>query len=371
MSPFDRRLVTNLNLTLLLLVLMLFGLGVLNLYSASSLRLQTGLTTIFFYKKQLLWGGVGLLGMFLCMLFDYRHLKSISKPLYGLSLVLLVWVLFFSESIFGAKRWIHLGLFNLQPTEIAKLSVLIMAAHAVSRLPGRIGWPDLWKLLLLVLLPASLIILQPDLGSGLNLLLILAGMLVYKGLEKGVFRTLLLACPLVLPWGWFLLKDYQKQRILTFIHPEQDPLGAGYNIIQSKIAIGSGRMWGKGFLEGTQSQLKFLPEKHTDFALAVFGEEWGFFGCLVLLSLFCLFLYQILSVMEDAKDSFAHFLVCGIFFYFFWQIGINMSMVLGLMPIVGIPLPFLSYGGTSTVINFCLLGLVLNVSMRRFVFRQG
>lgn len=370
MSPFDRRLLSNLNVSLLILVLLLFGLGVVNLYSASSLRLQTGVTTIYFYKKQLIWGSFGLAGMFFFMLFDYRHLKSISKPLYFLSLLLLIWVLCFSQEIFGAKRWIHLGFFNLQPTEIVKLSVLVMAAHSISRIPGKIGWSDLGQLLLLVFLPAGLIILQPDLGSGLNLLLIMAGMLVYKGLEKGVFVTLFLACPLIAPWGWFVLKDYQKQRILTFIDPGQDPLGAGYNIIQSKIAIGSGGLWGKGFLEGTQSQLKFLPEKHTDFALAVFGEEWGFFGCLVLLSLFCLFLYQIVSVMEEAKDSFAHFLVCGIFFYFFWQILINMAMVLGLMPIVGIPLPFLSYGGTATVINFCLLGLVLNVSMRRFMFRK-
>lgn len=371
MSPFDRRLLANLNLSLLSLMLVLFGLGVLNLYSASSLRLQTGISTIFFYKKQLAWGGVGLLGMFACMIFDYRHLKSVSKPLYLLSVILLVWVLCFSQEIFGAKRWINLGIVSFQPTEIAKLSVLIMAAHFLSRLQGRIDWPNFWKLLLLVTVPAGLIILQPDLGSGLNLLLIMVGMLLYKGLEKKVFRTLLFLVPLTIPWGWFFLKEYQKQRILTFIHPEQDPLGAGYNIIQSTIAIGSGGLWGKGFLEGTQSQLKFLPEKHTDFALAVFGEEWGFFGCLILLSLFCLFLYQILSVCVDSKDSFGHFLVSGIFFYFFWQILINMSMVLGLMPIVGIPLPFLSYGGTSTVVNFCLLGLVLNVSMRRYVFRQS
>lgn len=370
MSPFDRRLLSNLNVSLFFLVLVLFALGVLNLYSASSLRLQTGITTVFYYKKQFVWGGLGLLVMLASMVFDYRHLKSISRPLYLFSLMLLVWVLCFSEEIFGARRWISLGGFSLQPTEIAKLSVLIMAAHSISRLQGRIDWGDLWKLLLLVLVPAGLIILQPDLGSGLNLLLIMASMLLYKGLEKKVFRTLFLALPLTLPWGWFFLKGYQKQRILTFLHPEQDPLGAGYNIIQSKIAIGSGGAWGKGFLEGTQSQLMFLPEKHTDFALAVFGEEWGFFGCLTLLTLFCLFLYQILCVVEDSKDSFGHYLVCGIFFYFFWQILINMGMVLGLMPIVGIPLPFLSYGGTSTVINFCLLGLVLNVSMRRFVFRQ-
>ena len=369
MAPFDRRLFTHLNWALVGLTLALFSLGVMNLYSASSLINESGLTTIYFYKKQLLWGGIGLLGMFVCMSFDYRHLKSLSWPLFWITVVLLIWVLFFGKSIYGAKRWISLGLFNFQPTELAKFSLLLITSLFLSSEATRLNWPKLLKLVGLILLPTTLIIIQPDLGSGLNLLLILAGMVLYKGLQKHTFWTLALTLPLLLPCGWFGLKDYQKERILTFLNPERDPLGAGYNIIQSEIAIGSGQVWGKGFLEGTQSQLRFLPEKHTDFVLAVFGEEWGFVGCFTLLALFCFFLYQIVSIIQDSKDSFGHFLVVGVFFYFFWQVLINMSMVLGLMPVVGIPLPFLSYGGTSTIVNFCLLGLVLNVSMRRFVFK--
>jgi rod shape determining protein RodA len=167
------------------------------------------------------------------------------------------------------------------------------------------------------------------------------------------------------------MKEYQKQRVLTFLNPGDDPLGSGYHIIQSQIAIGSGEMWGKGFMEGTQSQLRFLPEKHTDFAFAVFGEEWGFVGCLILLVLFCLFLLAIFNTARDAKDRFGSFLSAGVFFYFFWQFLINMGMVMGLMPVVGIPLPFISYGGSATLVNFCLIGLVLNVSMRRFVFKTN
>ncbi|MFP4657539.1 MAG: FtsW/RodA/SpoVE family cell cycle protein, partial [Desulfonatronovibrionaceae bacterium] len=164
--------------------------------------------------------------------------------------------------------------------------------------------------------------------------------------------------------------EYQKKRILTFLNPENDPLGAGYHIIQSKIAIGSGGFWGKGFLEGSQSQLRFLPEKHTDFAFAVFSEEWGFVGAMLLLILFCSLLYQIFRVSLESKDDFGRYLCIGVFFYFFWQIVVNIGMVLGLMPVVGMPLPFISYGGSASVVNFCLVGLVLNVSMRRFMFKR-
>jgi rod shape determining protein RodA len=370
MSPFDRRLFSHFNWTLLGLAFLLFAIGVMNLYSASSLRVESGLTTIYYYKKQLFWGLLALGVMFVCVAFDYRHLKALVWPLYGLSIALLAWVLLFGDTISGAKRWIHIGPIGFQPTEVTKLSVILLAAWFLSKVPGQVDWKSLGKLLLLIGLPCGLIIIQPDLGSGLNILLLVGGMLLYRGLQKRVLLTILLTLPLFAPLGWFLLKDYQKSRILTFLNPYRDPLGAGYNTIQSQIAIGSGQLWGKGFLEGTQSQLRFLPEKHTDFVLAVFAEEWGFVGCSLLLALFCFFLYHILRVVDTSKDLFGAFLACGVFFYFFWQILINMSMVLGLMPIVGIPLPFLSYGGSSTIINFALLGLVFNVSMRRFIFKH-
>ncbi len=367
---FDRRLVQHINWAFLGCVLLLLGLGVLNLYSASALRIEGGVALDPYYRKQLIWGGIGICAMLAAMLFDYRHLKSLAWPLFVCSVVLLVWVPVFGKTIYGARRWISLGFFNLQPSEIAKICVLILGAKVLSKIPDKLDWWHLLKVLLVGVLPAMLIAMQPDLGSGLTVLLLLGGMILYKGMEARIIKILLVIVPLLLPFGWFFLHDYQKERILTFLNPGRDPLGAGYHIIQSQIAIGSGQFWGKGFLEGTQSQLSFLPEKHTDFAFAVFGEEWGFVGAMVLLILFCIFLYQIVLTSQEAKDTFGSLLCAGVFFYFFLQILINMGMVLGLMPVVGIPLPFISYGGSASVVNFCLIGFVVNVSMRRFVFKK-
>lgn len=367
----DRRLLTHMNWPLLGMTAMLFGLGVLNLYSASGFRQESGMALSPYYQKQLVWGGVGLAGMVFFMLFNYRHLKLLAWWLYGLSVLLLALVPVWGLTISGSTRWLSLGFANIQPSEVAKITILIVAARVLSRRPEPMGFKDLFVALLIGLVPAAFIFKQPDLGSSLNLLLLLGGIILYRGLTAKVLKTAAVIVPAMLPLGWFFLHDYQRERILTFLNPGRDPLGAGYHIIQSQIAIGSGRMWGKGFLGGTQSQLRFLPEKHTDFAVAVFCEEWGFVGSLVLLTLFCLFLYCIFATARDAKDRFGSFLCAGVFFYFFWQMLINMGMVLGLMPVVGIPLPFISYGGSATVVNFCLIGLVLNVSMRRFVFKQA
>ncbi len=367
----DRRLLTYLNWPLLLLLFVLFGLGILNLYSASGFRLEEGLTVDPYYRKQLIWGAIGLCGLLFFALLDYRHFKLLAWPLFILSLLLLAAVPLWGKSIMGAKRWLDLGMFNFQPSEFAKITVLLLGAKILSARSGRLDWGGLFLVMGVGLVPAGFIVIQPDLGSGLNLLLLLGGIILYRGLTTRVLKVLAIVLPMLAPLGWFLLKDYQKQRILTFLDPGSDPRGAGYHIIQSQIAIGSGELWGKGFLAGTQSQLRFLPEKHTDFAVAVFGEEWGFVGSITLLTLFCLFLLSIFSTARDARDRFGSFLAAGVFFYFFWQILINMGMVLGLMPVVGIPLPFISYGGSATLVNFCLVGLVLSVSMRRFVFKSS
>ena len=368
---FDRRLVFHISWGLVSLTAILFLIGVVNLYSASALRVASGIELDSYFNKQLLWGGVGLLVMTGIILVDYRHFKAVSWPFFILSLLLLVGVSVAGKTIYGAKRWLDLGFFNLQPTELTKIAVLILGARLMARMDGRLGWVNLGKVLLVGLVPAALVVKQPDLGSALNILLILGGMILFKGITSGVFRVLVVVLPVMLPFGWFFLHDYQKQRILTFLDPGNDPLGAGYHIIQSQIAIGSGGFWGKGFLQGTQSQLRFLPEKHTDFAFAVFGEEWGFFGAMILLILFCSFLYQVYIVSMEAKDDFGSYLAAGVFFYFFWQVLINMGMVLGIMPVVGIPLPFISYGGSASVVNFCMIGVVLNVAMRRFVFKKA
>lgn len=371
MSFIDRRVLLHINWALLGLTLLIFGLGVLNLYSASGYRLESGVSVSPYYQKQLAWGLIGMGGMLACIFLDYRHLKTLAWPLFWLTVGLLVCVPLFGKTIYGARRWLDLGFFNFQPSEAAKISILLIGAKLLSKHSRPLDWTGLIGTTLVGLIPAGLIILQPDLGSGLSVLMLLGGLILYRGLQSRVLKTLFIAVPFILPLSWFFLHDYQKQRILTFLNPGSDPLGSGYHILQSQIAIGSGRMWGKGFLAGTQSQLRFLPEKHTDFAIAVFGEEWGFIGCIILLSLFCLFLYQIFLTAQEAKDRFGSFLAAGVFFYFFWQVLINMGMVLGLMPVVGIPLPFISYGGSAMVVNLCLVGVVMNVSMRRFVFKRS
>jgi len=366
----DRRLLTHTNWALLGCVTLLFLAGVGNLYSASGMRLGDGTTVSSFYQRQLIWGLIGLAAMLLTVTFDYRQLRNLAWPLLLVTVILLAAVPLVGVTVNGAKRWLPLGVLNFQPSELAKLTVLILGARLLSRDGRPLGWGDFLRILLVGLVPAAFIVTQPDLGTTLNLLLLLGGMVLFHGLKPSVLYSCLAAAPCLLPLLWFSMKDYQRQRILTFLDPSNDPRGAGYHIIQSQIAIGSGQAWGKGFLEGTQSQLRFLPEKHSDFAMAVYGEEWGFVGCIALLTLFCLFLLSISNTVVEAKDRFGSTLAAGVFFYFFWQILINMGMVIGLMPVVGIPLPFISYGGSATLVNFALVGIVLNVSMRRFMFKS-
>jgi len=365
----DRQLILHINWAMLGVVLLLFAAGVLNLYSASAYRVGEGTTLTPFYSKQLIWGAVGFLAMLGFMLVDYRHFKAVSWYIYMFFLLLLLAVYFFGVPIYGAQRWLSLGFISFQPSELVKIGMVILTAHFLSRIQHPLELRDLLKLSAMVMAPAILVVKQPDLGSGLIIMLLTGGIVLYHGIAKKLMKIMLSLVPVLLPLGWLFLHDYQKTRLLSFINPAQDPLGSGYHVIQSQIAVGSGGFWGKGFMEGTQSQLRFLPEKHTDFAFAVFGEEWGFAGSVILLLLFCVFLYQILIVSQEAKDRFGSLLCVGVFFYFFWQILVNMGMVLGLVPVVGIPLPFISYGGTSAMVNFIMVGLVLNVSMRRFMFK--
>ncbi len=372
MSAIDRRLITHANWSLIGFTLLLFSVGVVNLYSAGGVRIEDGIQVAPYFQRQLLWGGLGVCGMAVCTLFDYRHLKNLALPAFVCAIVILTAVLLVGTTAKGATRWIDLKFTRLQPSELAKISSLLMGAALLSRYKGSLGWRQFFFVLgIAVVTPCTLIFLQPDLGTAILILLLVGGVILYKGVKPHVFIVSALTVLLMMPAGWFVLKDYQKERIMMFMDPTRDPQGAGYHIIQSQIAIGSGEFWGKGFQQGTQSLLRFLPEKHTDFAVAVLSEEWGFLGCVVLLALFCCFLLCIINTAREAKDSFGSLLCAGVFFYFFWQILINIGMVVGLMPVVGVPLPFISYGGTATIVNFLMLGLVLNVSMRRFMFKSS
>ena len=367
----DKRLLGYINWALLACMLLLYFTGVANLYSASGTRVETGFAFESFYQRQLVWGLCGLGCMLLATLFDYRQLRNLAWPAYLLFLVLLMLVPFVGSTFYGAKRWISFGLFTIQPSEPVKIAVLVLVARLLARDSQPLGWKSFFSVLAVGLVPVVFILKQPDLGTAMMVLLIMGGMILFHGLRRYVLGTCLLAVPGVAAFMWcVLMHDYQKQRVLTFLNPGDDPLGAGYHILQSRIAIGSGELWGKGYMEGMMNKLNFLPERHSGFALAVFGEERGFVGCVALVTLFCLFLLSIFSTVVQAKDRFGSMLAVGVFFYFFWQICINMGMVIGLMPVVGIPLPFISYGGSATVVNFTLLGIVLNVSMRRFMFKS-
>ena len=364
---FDRRLVQNFDWVLLLLVLAICGIGIVNLYSAGYNR-PAGETPL--YIKQLYWLGLGLGVLCLILLVDYRHLEKLGYPIYIISVLLLVGVMFGGKVAYGSRRWLALGPFSFQPSELAKLGIILALATYFNRHPRdeSMRLKDLIVPGIMALIPAALIIKQPDLGSAILVLVLAGSIILFVGVNwrtlMGCTLTLLLSSPVI----WHLLKGYQRQRVLTFLNPGKDPLGAGYHILQSMIAVGSGQFWGKGFLEGTQSQLYFLPEQHTDFVFSVFAEEWGFVGSAALLLLFTGLTLWGLSVARDCKERFGHLLALGVTALIFWQVFINLCMVTGFLPVVGIPLPLFSYGGSSLVTTLLGVGFLLNIRMRRYLF---
>jgi len=364
---FDRRLVTYFDWVLLLTVLLIAGIGILNLYSATS-SWSVGPNPI--YLKQIYWLAIGLGIALLTCLPDYRHLEYLAWGFYGITVALLIMVLVMGKTSMGATRWIHLGFFNLQPSEVMKIVIVIALARYFgkrrSTLP--LEFREMWLPALLLALPVGLIIIQPDLGTALMVIFIGGTMALFAGIRRRHLGILAAAGFVSACGGWFLLRDYQKERIRTFLDPERDPLGSGYHIIQSKIAVGSGGLFGKGYMQGTQSQLSFLPERHTDFAFSVLAEEWGFTGCLILLLLYLFLIIWGLYIARRSADQFGMFLAIGVVGMLFWHIVVNLGMVIGLLPVVGVPLPLFSYGGTSMITTMIGTGLLLNVSMRRFIF---
>jgi rod shape determining protein RodA len=363
---FDRRLVQNFDYLLLALVLLIAATGIVNLYSAGYNR--GGGTPLYIKQIYFLTAGLGL--MVLTLFYDYRHLEKVSYPVYLVSILMLVGVMLAGKVVGGSRRWLPLGFFSFQPAELAKIAIILTLATYFNRRP-RLEAMRLKDLLgpgLLVLVPVALIIKQPDLGSGILVALVAGSMILFAGVQWRTLVILALTAVLCSPVIWGFLKEYQRQRVLTFLDPGRDPLGAGYHILQSMIAVGSGQFWGKGFLQGTQSQLYFLPEQHTDFVFSVFAEEWGFAGSGTLLLLFAALALWGLQVARDCKDRFGHFLALGVTALIFWQIFINLCMVTGFLPVVGIPLPLFSYGGSSLITTLLGVGFLLNIRMRRYLF---
>lgn len=338
--------------------------GMVILYSASHAK-----QTPVLYHKQAIWYGVGVAAMVASFIINYRTIERWAYGLHGLTLVLLAAVLVFGKLAGGSQRWIGFGPVSLQPSEIAKVTVIIaMARYYAGRVrPEGLSLKDLCFPFFLVMVPFGLIAKQPDLGTAMVLMLIAGSMTLFIKIERRTLFFLIAVGLTSMPLGWSFLKDYQRRRILTFIDPDRDPLGAGYHIIQSKIAIGSGMVAGKGMLQGTQSTLSFLPEQHTDFIFSVLAEEWGFLGAASVALLLLLLIGWGLAIAYQCKTVFGTILCVGISMLLFWQTIINLGMVTGLMPVVGMPLPLISYGGSSILTIMICIGLLMNVSMRRFV----
>ena len=368
MPMIDRRLLTNFDWPLVVLTLVIAAIGVVNIFSATASYSVSGTS---YYIKQLYWILTGLVLVLLVCSVDYHLLDDIAYWIYGVVVVLLLLVLVAGKTSMGATRWLHVGFFSLQPSEPMKIVIIIIFARVFSRYPvhASLSIKELGLPLAIVGFPALLIMKQPDLGTAVLVLLIAGAMMLAVGVRLSALITGVVAAVPVIFIGWhYYLRDYQKNRILDFLNPERSRLGSGYHIIQSKIAVGSGGLSGKGYLKGTQTQLRFLPEQHTDFAFSVFSEEWGFLGCLVVLALYvCLILWG-LQIASRCNDRFGSLLAVGVTAMLFWHIAINIGMVIGLFPVVGVPLPFFSYGGTSMVTSMIGMALLLNISMRRFMF---
>lgn len=363
---FDRRLVQYFDWGLLSVTVFISLIGLILLYSAVSIDEAALQITIFY--KQVLWYGLGLALMVLMILFSYRHLDKWAPLIYGVSILLLVCVHLFGRHVGGSTRWLAFGPFNLQPSEPVKIAVIIILARyfAGHVKKNGMGFQGLILPLILTGIPFVLVATQPDLGTAGTILLIAVSMALFVKIERRTFFCALFIAILAVPIAWQILEPYQKERVMTLLSPDRDPLGSGYHIRQSKIAVGSGLIFGKGYLQGTQKKLSFLPEQHTDFIFSVLAEEWGFAGSVFLLFLFLLLIAFGLSIAHGCRDSFGTILCVGICAMIFWQVFINMGMVMGVMPVVGMPLPLISYGGSSVFTIFIGIGLLMNVSMRRF-----
>lgn len=345
------------------LIFLLVAIGLAALYSVS--RVDNNLNLGDFEKQNVaLVLGIGAAVFF--AFFDYRALNSVSTRLYFGALVLLGSVFFIGSRIRGATAWIGIGPFHIEPVEIVKIVMIVFLASFLSKKKAELSMT--WRIIgsiVLVAIPVFLIMKQPDFGSASVIVGIWIGMLVASGINKKSLAVLIMVGIIGATSGWFFLKPYQKDRIINFVKPSNDPLGTGYNVIQSTVAVGSGGIMGKGLGHGSQSQLNFIPEKHTDFIFAVIAEELGLFGALFVLALYLALLYRIREAALLARDNFGYLLAVGVIVMLFVQILINVGMNIGVVPVAGVPLPFLSYGGSSLVVILSAMGLVQSVYMRR------
>jgi rod shape determining protein RodA len=351
----------------LILEIIIITIGMINLSSATAVEDKS----LGLWKNQLISIALGSVITLILLFPHYSFLSRLAYVVYMGNMGLLLAVLAVGRSSLGAKRWISFGGFSLQPSELMKLSMVIFLAKFFENknTTGGMKIKDLLLPSIFVLIPVGLILIQPDLGTAMIIMLVYGSMLLFLRLHPKLLLILVVAGAISLPVVYnYGLKPYQRQRITTFIDPMSDPKGAGYNSIQSMIAVGSGQVWGKGYKKGTQAHLNFLPEHHTDFIFSVFSEEWGFVGCSFLLLCYALFLMSGLSVAYQSNDKFASLLAFGITSIFFWHTFVNMGMVMGMLPIVGVPLPFLSYGGSALLTSMTGVAILINIANKKYMF---
>jgi rod shape determining protein RodA len=402
----DYKLEDKFDIGLFVCVLALYGIGLAAIYS-STLNNPAASGN---FDKQLIIGGVSIIIFFITYSLPTSTFKLIAIPSYLLSLLLLVSVLLLGRKISGARSWFEIGMLGFQPSEFAKIGTIFALAYFLSRANTNIDtFKDIFIALLIGFLPVLLILLEPDMGSAIIFLLLILSLIYWKGISpfslfvvlspgfvaisslfgfyyflaaiilvgvllilfkknfifSGSILALNLGAGFFADYVYKALSPHQQTRIQSFINPMADPLGAGYNAMQAKVAIGSGGFWGKGFLEGNQTQLQFIPEQWTDFIFCVIGEEFGFIGAIITLGLFFYLFYRIFKIATLTKDEFLSMVVIGILSVFFIHLVINIGMVVGIMPVIGIPLPFVSYGGSSLLVNMFMLGIVANIFRTR------
>ncbi|MEI7973498.1 MAG: rod shape-determining protein RodA [Bdellovibrio sp.] len=368
---FERRnLLKRIDWNFVVIIIVLNFVGLINLYSATHGPLSVQVESLF--RNQIIWLLVGWSVFFIVSFFNYQMLSKLALVIYFINLGAILFVTIAGDIALGAQRWIDFGFFKYQPSETMKLCMIIVLAKFLARYspegPG-MGLRELSIPLLLMGVPFVLVVEQPDLGTALMIAAISGSMIFFMKIRRWILAAVVTLAAIAVPVMWsYVLRDYQKNRVLNFINPGKDPRGTGYNSIQSRIAVGSGQWIGKGFRKGTQSQLEFLPERHTDFIYSVLSEEHGFVGSVLTLILFSLLFTMILRISSTSRDKFGALLSMGVLAYIFWHMFVNIGMVIGLLPIVGVPLPLLSYGGSSMLTTMAGLGIVSSVAYRRYIF---
>lgn len=357
------RIFSRIDANLLFTTLLIATIGCMLVYSATFAGADAPL-----FQKQLLWTAIGIGLMFLFLSIDYHVLLEISPLLYAVGIALLVWVLAYGRVTRHVRSWIHMGSFQFQPSEFMKIfTALLIARYFGKNVRAYLSFRSFVVVSAIIGLPVILIAIQPAFGSAASFFPLVIVAMYFGGIKPRFWLVAAIGAAVALPVGWHLLKPFQRERIAIFLDPARDPLGSGYQVLQAKIATGSGGITGQGFLHGTQVNLEFLPARHTDFIFSVLGEEWGYVGVVILLALFLFLIVESLSIAKLSRDRAGTFLVLSLVCFFVFHVIINVAMQIGVLPVTGIPLPLVSYGGSATMMFFTAIGLILNVDFRRFV----